>query len=310
MTMKALSKANKEATELFASETTTLTAKYEKLVTDGIKKGYHERHSRRLAIEEIRKIKDGTLYVNGLADRMNDLLIFLYTQYSEMIVEWYGSYQVRVAEWYAEGWPVFLQRHYINNREEDEGCKIVAGWSFDSVCRFLAVQHAHRQVESLHEQQMVTLSKLAAPGLSKSQSAMNNAEPMSNTSNVRTSSAPETIDNAQVGIDDRLIAVMLFRIMLHVGFVSTEINDSRLGRLIAYLRKDNSEQCQESCRKAVNHARKLFDLAEKGKGQKHLNQMNRLKLWLQHFTNGGPTADFEFVAYLEDEIAEIENQMT
>ncbi len=254
-------------------------------------------------------MKDGTLYVNGHTEKMNDLLIFLYTQYSEMIVEWYGSYQVRVAEWYAEGWPVFLQRHYFNNREEDEGCQTVAGWSFDSVCRFLAVQHAHRQVEDLHQQHMVTLSKLAAPGLSESKSTMNNAASISNTSNVQTSSAPIAIDNAQVGIDDRLLAAMLFRIMLHVGFVSTEINDSRLGRLIAYLRKDNSEQCQESCRKAVNHARKLFDLAEEGAGQKHLNQMNKLKLWLQHFTNGGPASDFEFVAYLEDEIAEIENQM-
>lgn len=310
MTKKALSKANKEATELFAAETATLTAKYKSLVTDGIKKGYHERHCRRLAIEEIRKIQAGTLYVNGLADRKNDLLIMLYTQYSEMIIDWFGTYQVRVAEWYAEGWPVFLQRHYINNREVDEGCQTVAGWSFDSVGKFLAIQHAHRQVESLHEQQIVTLSKLAAPGLSESQSAMNNAVPMGNTSNVQTSSAPGTIDNAQVGIDDRLLAVMLFRIMLHVGFVSTEINDSRLGRLIAYLRKDNSEQCQESCRKAVNHARKLFDLAEEGTGQKHLNQMNKLKLWLQHFTNGGPASDFEFIAYLEDEIAEIENQMT
>lgn len=309
MTKQEMAKANVKATKLFASKTAKMIAEYERLVKNGTEDGYQERFGRRLAIEQLRKVKADSLYVKGHADKKNDLLIMLYNQYHEMTVEWFGSEEIRVAEWYSRGWPIFLQHHFYNNREDDKGCLAVAHWSLDEVCEFLAIQHAHRQVELLHDKRVTELWNLATASPTEVQTTTTSLPNSTSTHDRNTQEVPTPLDNVEVGIDDRLLAVMLFQIMLHVGYTSSEINDSRLGRLLAYLRNDTSQKCQESCRKAVNHARKLYDLANTGNGHKQSNQLKKLRLWLQHFTTAGASSEFGFVAYLESEINEIEDQM-
>lgn len=293
--------SHESTVQLFEQTATKLIDEYRDTVNTLLERGEQERYCRQVAIERIRKDKSESFYVDKHPERRNDILVMMFTRYREKTTERFGPNQVKVIEWYNEDWPVFLQEEFYGRREGDDGCKWVADWSVVDIARFLALQHAFRQVENVHDAELTKMWARETGPVDSASDSVNQSHQQH-----RPHGADDNID---VSINNRLLAVLLFRMMLFAGYSATEINDSRLGKLMAHLHNDTSDRYQESCRKAVNHVRKTYFDAEDGKGNAAMTQLASLQTWLQLFTNGSFSRDVEFMLYLQDEMREIELQM-
>ena len=93
---------------------------------------------------------------------------------------------------------------------------------------------------------------------------------------------------------------MLLEIMFHVGYKESQMNRRRLAGLMSYLEADMSKKSINRNAQALHAA--LLD-KNQGSNGRHKNDLEKLKLFLNHFVvKGGPKDSF--IRHIEKAIKE------